>query len=218
MYPTRLRRFVHLCYLSYKLPEKNLARRSFAVFAIALLAAANARAQTVVEMQTGIPGAKFVPIYSMDARAAALQRAMHLAALPILGAPISLTPNAPYAPDGAHLSFWKPSYVIGTPDGGEAGINFWGKFQEGHMNVALADARPTLLDCRILSTGNITYKIYDGGTLDRQGEAPLRDGHFLLAVSSSTQEQVSVELWPAVNRQPVGIFGCELSAIEKGLP
>jgi hypothetical protein len=194
-----------------------LAARGFAVFGMVLLAAMPAGAQTIVEIQTGIPNAKFVPVYSGEERVKALQSGMHLKSLPVLGEPVSLTPNAPYASDGSHLSFWKPSFVIGTPGGGEAGINFWGKFQEGHMNVSFTGGKSVLLDCRMLSAGSITYKIYEDGALGAQGEEPLRNGHFLLAVVRKTT-LASVELWPTPGTQPVGIFGCELSTIEKGMP
>jgi hypothetical protein len=195
----------------------NLARW-LVIFTLALLAVIPIHAQAVVEIQTGIVNAKFVPIYSNAERANAFQRVARLPSLPVLGAPVSLTPNTPYAPDGSHLSFWQPSFVIGTPDGGEAGINFWGKFQEGHMNVAFTRGKPALLDCRMLSAGAITYKIYASGELNRHGEVPLRDGHLLLPVPAAKDAKVSVELWPTPGTQPVGIFGCEISTIEKGMP
>jgi hypothetical protein len=203
--------------LSYKYPEAILTFRWLSVFAMALATAMPLGAQTVVEVQTGIEAAKFVPAYSVEQRAAAMQIALHLSSPPILGAPVSLTPNAPYTPDGSHLSFWKPSFVIGTQSGGEAGINFWGKFQEGHMNVGFINTKPVLLDCRMLSAGLITYKVYEGGALGAQGEVPLRDGHFLLVIPAAAAP-ASVELWPTPGTQPVGIFGCDLNVIKKGMP
>jgi hypothetical protein len=187
--------------------------------AILLLIATSAAAQTVEEIQTGIAGAKFVSVYSDAERARAVQRALHLNSPPTLAAPVLLTPDAPYAPDGSYLSFWKPSFVVGTKSGGEAGINFWGKFQQGHMNIGLANIKPVVLDCRMLSAGPIAYKIYDGSTLVKQGEAALREGHLLLRVSAAQRTtSISVELWPTPSTQPVGIFGCELSVIEKDMP
>jgi hypothetical protein len=184
--------------------------------AVLLSIAASAGAQTLVEMQHGLPNARFVPAYSITQRAQAAQRAMALPSQPMLGATVSLTPDAPYAPDGSHLSFWKPSFVIGTAAGGEAGINFWGKYQDGHMNVAFAPAHSALLDCRMLSAGNITYKVYAGNssTPRERGDYPLRDGHFLLMIAvAKAGDPLSVELWPTPATQPVGIFGCDISVI-----
>jgi hypothetical protein len=179
-----------------------------------------AAAVPLVEMQHGLADARFVPEYAIAQRASAAQASMHLATSPMLGAPVSLTPNAPYAPDGSHLSFWKPSFVIGTANGGEAGINYWGKYQDGHMNVGFTPraAQSVLLDCRMLSAGRIAYKIYTGSadTPSAQGEMPLRDGHFLLAVPNiAAGMPVSVELWPAPATQTVGIFGCDISRIAR---
>lgn len=88
------------------------------------------------------------------------------------------------------------------------------------MNVALAPTsiKPIVLDCRMLSAGNIAYKVYAGnrGTLRAHGEAPLRDSHFLLTVSvSDIGRPISVELWPTPETQPIGIFGCEISTINQ---
>jgi len=179
--------------------------------------------QALVEMRNGMPDAKFVPEYSRTQRAKALQDAMGLSSLPMLGAPVSLTPDAPYATDGSHLSFWKPSFVIGTANGGEAGFNYWGKYQDGHMNVGLAPhaASTIVLDCRMFSAGGITYKIYTGagGVPGAHGEGPLRNGHFLLLIPGvATDEPISVELWPATPIQTVGVFGCDISRTGKGHP
>jgi hypothetical protein len=193
-------------------------RRALLAMALVLSTASRICAQAPVEMQSSISGARFIAVYSVAQREKAVQDAMEFASPPVLGAPVSLTPDASYASDGSHLSFWKPSFVIGTKSGGEAGINFWGKYQEGHMNVAFAPAtaKPVLLDCRMLSAGNITYKIYagNGSAPQMQGDVPLRDGHLLLIVSVlKAGEPLSVELWPTPATQPVGIFGCDLSAV-----
>jgi len=192
------------------------ARGPGLALAALLTAAAPGRAQTLVEMQHGLPSARFVPAYAIGQRGRAVQRAMALSAQPMLGATVSLTPDAPYAADGSHLSFWKPSFVIGTASGGEAGINFWGKHQDGHMNVAFAARNAVVLDCRMLSAGSITYKIYagDGAMPREQGVRPLRDGHLLLMIAAPTAgDPLSVELWPTPDTQPVGIFGCDISAV-----
>ena len=194
-----------------------MSARGFA-FAVAILLLAPADAQTLVEMQHGLPNARFVPAYSITQRERAAQRATELSSEPVLGAAVSLTPDAPFAPDGSHLSFWKPSFVIGTASGGEAGINFWGKFQDGHMNVALAASNSVLLDCRMLSAGSITYKVYAGNsaTPREQGVRPLYDGHLLLMVAApKLADPLSVELWPTPAAQPVGIFGCDISVINR---
>ncbi len=192
-----------------------MSARGFA-FAVAILLLVPADAQTLVEMQHGLPNARFVPAYSVTQRERAAQAAMKLSSPPVLGASVSLTPDAPFAPDGSHLSFWKPSFVIGTAAGGEAGINFWGKFQAGHMNVAFAALNSVLLDCRILSARSITYKVYAGNsaTPREQGVRPLHNGHLLLIVAApKSADPFSVELWPTPATQPVGIFGCDIIVI-----
>jgi endo-1,4-beta-xylanase len=170
------------------------------------------------QMRDGIPGAGPVAVYTAAERAAAAQEALGLAAPPTLGTPVSLTPDAPYARGGAHLSFWKPSFVMGTAGGGEAGVNFWGIHTEGHVNVGFASKGATeyLLDCRLLSAGKITYKIYSGAgeSLQKRGAVALNHNHFLLLVPTPTpDEPVSVELWPTPVTEPMGLLGCDLSAV-----
>ena len=190
----------------------------FCLLAAGLLpaAAAHASDKALVEMQHGMTNARFVEVYSPAQRADALQRALLLASPPALGASVALTPNAPFAPDGSHLSFWKPSFVVGTEAGGEAGINFWGIHQEGHVNVGLTPAGPVALDCRLVSAGKIAYKIYAGDALRAHAQAALHGGHFLLMLFPSRMgEPVSVELWPSPGNEPLGIFGCDVSAVEQ---
>jgi endo-1,4-beta-xylanase len=170
------------------------------------------------QMRDGIVNARPVPVYSVAERANAAQKVLRLAAAPVLGSPISLTPNAPYGRDGAHLSFWKPSFVLGTSGGGEAGVNFWGIHNEGHVNVGFTptDAASYLLDCRLLSAGIITYKIYAGVSESPrgQGETALNDNHFILLMPvTSPGELMSVELWPTPVTETMGLLGCELSAV-----
>jgi hypothetical protein len=163
-----------------------------------------------------MPGAKFVPVLSAAQRLEALSRLVKTASPDLSAVSASLTPNAPYAADGSHLSFWKPSFVIGTANGGEAGINYWGKYQEGHMNVAFPTSRAmqTLLDCRVLTAGHLIYKVYDRDELRTQGEITPIESHAYLLLPSSG-DALSVELWPAPQTQPLGILGCELSAVRE---
>ena len=177
-----------------------------------------ANAQISPQMHDGIAGVKPVPLYSTAERTAAIQELLKLAAPPELGAPVSLTPNAPYARGGAHLSFWKPSFVLGTASGGEAGFNFWSIYNQGHVNVGFTagSTKSYAIDCRVLSAGNISYKIYagDNGELREQGDAPLQGNHFLLAVPvSSAGEPISVEIWPAPVTATMGFLGCDLATI-----
>lgn len=195
----------------------RLARLAFAI----LLIATPAGAEMSPQMQAGFPGARTPARYSPAERAAAVRRRLGLAASPKLGREVSLTPNAPYAADGASLSFWKPSYVIGTPDGGEAGVNFWGIHNEGHVNVGFTpgSAQAQLLDCRVLTTGPVAYKVYAGpGDAPRaQGEAPLVDGHLLLVIEvPAVGQPVLAELWPSPGTAVFGFFGCDLGTIDVG--
>jgi hypothetical protein len=171
-------------------------------------------------MRTGVPDAVYVGRYAPDARAAAVQAALGLADRPRLGEPSELTPNQPYASDGARLNFWKPAFVIGTRDGGEAGVNFWGLYDEGHINVVLPAAPQDVrvLDCRFVSSGPLSVKIYAG-----EGSAPIwsgavasREGHFILAVPRmDAGHETLVEFWPAPAKAPVGFFGCDVSTLTR---
>lgn len=183
-----------------------------------MLTTPSSGAQISSQMRAGIANAAPVPVYSVPERANAAQQALQLAVPPTLGFPVSLTPNAPYGRGGAHLSFWKPSFVLGTPGGGEAGVNFWGIHNDGHANVGFSSTGATsyLLDCRLLSAGHITYKIYtgEGESLREHGETALNHNHFLLLVPVTTPgEPVSVELWPTPVTEPMGLLGCDLSAV-----
>jgi hypothetical protein len=186
-----------------------------------LLIARPAAAQQIsAQMRDGIPNASFVAPYSPSERANAAQNILKTASPPTLAEPISLTPNAPYSNGGAHLSFWKPSFVLGTPTGGEAGVNFWNIHNQGHVNVGFMQAptKSTFVDCRLLSTAAITYKVYSGAgaTPSAAGEIALERGHFLLAVpESGSGGPVSVELWPTPDTTTMGFLGCELSTIEQ---
>ena len=84
------------------------------------------------------------------------------------------------------------------------------------MNVGFRPAAttPYLLDCRPLSAGNITYKIYGGEneTLREHGQAALIDNHFMLLVPvSKPGDVISVELWPTPIAETLGFLGCDLS-------
>jgi len=170
------------------------------------------------QMRDGVSGARPVPRYTDAQRAAAAQRVLRLSVSPVLGGTVSLTPDAPFAWDGAHLSFWKPSFVVGTPGGGEGGVNFWGIHEGGHVNVGFpaSAGTTTLLDCRLVTPGDVTYKIYDG-TAERlrdSSQVTLADGHLLLLVDAArVGGPVSVELWPTPVTETLGFLGCEVSVV-----
>ena len=185
------------------------------------LAGRSTDAQVSSFMRAGIATARPVPVYSAAERQRAAQRALGLVAPPSLGASVSLAPNTPYGRDGAHLSFWKPSFVIGTASGGEAGINFWGIHNEGHVNVGFTGSAGTsyLLDCRLLSDGDITYKVYGGEreSLRTRGQVALMDDHLLLLVAASQPgDVISVELWPTPLTETMGFLGCDVSVAAVG--
>jgi hypothetical protein len=188
-------------------------------FAAILLITGVASAQISPQMSSGISGAKFVPAYTISERARAAQKVLKLASPPKLDKPVSLTPNAPCANDGSHLSIWKPSFVLGTPNGGEVGVNFWGIYNQGHVKVGFTQesAKSYLLDCRLVSAGDIAYKVYAGAGSEpaAQGEMPLSDGHLFIMVPAVQSERlVSVELWPTPVNAPMGFLGCEISGIK----
>ena len=178
-----------------------------------------AMAEVSAAMRTGIPDAAYVERYSPNDRAAAAQAVLHLSAPPHLGASVLLAPDQPYAPDGSALNIWKPSFVLGTRDGGEAGVNFWGVHDEGHINVAFtpADTKTRLIDCRFLSEGPITYKVYSGGGDKPSVEQPvaLVAHHLLIAVPvEQANRPILVEFWPTPTTQVVGFFGCDLASMD----
>lgn len=85
------------------------------------------------------------------------------------------------------------------------------------MNVGFTAEAATsyLLDCRLLSAGSITYKVYDGTDerLREHGQSALIDDHFMLLVSASKPgDVISVELWPTPVTETMGFLGCDLSA------
>lgn len=167
-------------------------------------------------MRAAIPGARSVARYTA-VELIQLLRKRGLSAT--LGTPIDLTPNAPLSANGASLSFWKPAYVMGSAEGGEAGINFWSLFSGGHVNVAFSPspATSTLLDCRLLSAGRIRYKIFSGvgQSPNSEGVVELAEGHALLVIPMRmTQDAVSVELWPEPINTPVGFLGCGLWPVQ----
>lgn len=170
------------------------------------------------QVHSAFPNAAPIPVYTPSQRAAALQQSLHLAALPTLGAAVSVTPNAPYAPDGTHLDFWKPSFVLGTPSGGEAGDNFFGLHNDGHINLGFTagPAHTYALDCRLLSATPITYKVFRGAsaTPAPQSAADLSGNHLLLLVPTPTPgEKVLVEMWPTPTTAVMGFLGCDLSPV-----
>jgi hypothetical protein len=179
--------------------------RGFLPFVLAAIA------QLTPQMRDGIAGARYIPAYGDDQRTLTVQKLLRLAKLPKLGT-ASLTPNAPLAADGAHLSFWKTSFVLGTPAGGEAGVNFWGIHTGGHINVGFtASGRAAVLDCRVL--GRVVHKLYiDADSEPReQAETPLDDGHLLLVLPPvALGTPVSVELWPVPADAAMGLLGCEI--------
>jgi len=170
------------------------------------------------QLRSVFPNAPFAPPYSPTERAAAFQSLLHTAVPAKLGAPVSVNPNAPFAPNGTHLDFWKTSFVLGTVSGGEAGVNFWGIHNGGHINIGFQarTAKSYALDCRLLSAGAIKYKVFDGPVADpiSQGAFLLTNNHLLLVVPTpETGAAVLVELWPTTDSAPMGFLGCELSAI-----
>ena len=179
--------------------------------AIALVALASLTSQ----MQGAFPQAHYVPRYSESDRAPAAKNALGLSTPPTLGPPTSLTPNAPFADDGAHLSFWKTSFVLGTADGGEAGANFWNIRVGGHINVGYVAKKgePVLFDCRLYSAEGVSVKLY-AGRIAQEADKDLRDGHlFFLAPAFAAGTEVSLEIWPRPADAEMGFLGCDIEAV-----
>ena len=208
-------------------PRYASLRRATQVLTTAMLVAglpltgkAGAGAQLSEQMRSAFPDARPVTPYSSEQVALTIQKILKLAAPPSLSTPIALTPDAPYSREGSHLSFWKPAFLLGTAAGGEAGINFWNIYHEGHVNVGFAavSGQSVLMDCRLYSAGNIAYKIYsgEGGALSSQGELKISDGHVLLLVPNGAGTGlVSVELWPNPVQALMGFLGCNLWAFSR---
>jgi len=168
-------------------------------------------AQLTPQMRDGIVDAHDIPAYSVEQRAQVVGKLLHRTKLPNLQT-TSLTPNAPFAASGAHLSFWKTSFVIGTPAGGEAGVNFWGTHTGGHINAGfMASGTAEVLDCRLL--GRVMRKLYISAESEprEQAETPLDDGHLLVVLPAFARgTPVSVELWPVPADATMGFLGCEI--------
>lgn len=168
-------------------------------------------AELTPQMRDGIADAHDVPAYSAEQRTKVVGKLLHLAKQPNLQT-TSLTPNAPFAANGAHLSFWKTSFVIGTPAGGEAGVNFWGIHNGGHINAGFtASGTAEVLDCRPL--GRVMQKLYIGAESEprEQAEAALDDGHLLVVLPAIARgTPLSVELWPVPADATMGFLGCEI--------
>ena len=167
--------------------------------------------QLTPQMRDGIADAHDISAYSSEQRAQIVGKLLHLAKQPNLQT-MSLTPNAPFAGNGAHLSFWKTSFVIGTPAGGEAGVNFWGIHTGGHINAGfMASGSAAVLDCRLL--GRVMHKLYVGAESEprEQAETPLDEGHLLVVLPAIARgTPVSVELWPVPADATMGFLGCEI--------
>lgn len=183
-----------------------------------MLAERPATGELSPQMHDGFGATTSVPVYTVPEREHAARQTLGLATPLTLGEPVSVTPDAPWAWTGAHLSVWKPSFVLGTAGGGEVGINFWGIHNEGHVNVGFTAAAGSsyLLDCRVLTAGTVTYKIYDGAaeTFRAQGPAAFADHHVMVQVGAVRIDgPVSVELWPTPVTEPLGFLGCDLSVV-----
>lgn len=189
--------------------------------ALAILAwglAGPAVAEVSATLSAAFPGAVHVKSYTPSERARAAHAVLRLETPARLAAPVSLTPNQSYAADGSALNIWKPSFVVGTTDGGEVGLNFWDQPTDGHVNVALTPGRgdTRLLDCRFLTRSQIRFKVYSG-----TGSTPLieqavwpSDHHVFVAVPASGGDQpVLVEFWPSPPTAVVAFFGCDISAM-----
>jgi hypothetical protein len=184
---------------------------------IALLIAAAVAAPSVSNaMRSDIPDAQYIPRYTIVQKTAAARQAINLSSAYKLRPAIFVTPNQPYA-SNIRLEIWHPSFVLGTADGGEAGVNFWGQHNKGHINIGLNspsyDVR--LLDCRILSPEPVHYKLYTNkDTPDTEGDVTLADGHLFLLLPAIAQNQPGlIELWPQSETAVMGFFGCDLSPL-----
>jgi hypothetical protein len=175
-------------------------------------------APATAQLHSAFPDADPVPAYSPAERASAFQGLLKSSAPPTLGTAVAVTPNTPYSSDGTHLDFWKTSFVLGTPHGGEAGVGFWGMQNGGHINIGFKTGtlKTYALDCRLLSAGAIHYKVFMGtsATPNPQGESVLAHNHLLLIVPTPEAGQTMlVELWPTRDAAPMGFLGCDLSSI-----
>ncbi len=178
-------------------------------FCIVLAAAPTTAATLSSYMHDGIPGAAYIPRYS-DAERQQVSGQK-------LSATITLTPDSPYAADGTHFEVWKPSFVVGTADGGEIGVNFWNIHNEGHIDISLppAESGDRLADCRVVTTGRIRYAIYiaKGDRPAIEEELTPYDGHVLIHIPTIADATDLVELWPSPEDAPTGYLGCDISVV-----
>jgi hypothetical protein len=181
-----------------------------------IIAAAVAAPSVSNAMRSDIPDAQYVSRYTPAERIQAARQVLHLSATYKIGPSVSLTPNQLYT-DAARLDMWHPAFVIGTADGGEAGVNFWGQHNQGHINVGFRSTNYDvhLLDCRMVSAEPVHYKLFTNkDTPDKEGDVPLVDGHLLLLIPAVAEGQSGlVELWPQSETAVMGFFGCDLSRL-----
>ncbi len=181
-----------------------------------LMAAALAGPSVSQAMRSDLPDAAYVARYTPAQRLKAAQGALHMSARFKPGPAISLTPNQPYV-GGARLEIWRPAFVLGTAYGGEAGFNFWGLHNQGHINIGFTSTRHEvrLLDCRIVSPEPVHYKLYSTkDTPDTEGDISLADGHlFLLLPAVPVGQPALIELWPQSETAVMGVFGCDLGPL-----
>ncbi len=166
-------------------------------------------------MRAAFPQEAPIAAFNAPEIATILQKLLAPDTAPTVGDPQVVSPNTPQSAADAHLSFWKPAFLLGTPGGGEAGFNFWNLYNEGHVNVGFTPQADVsvLLDCTLYSSGNVAYKIYSGdtGALTAQGTLKIAKGHALLLLPARMRtEPVSVELWPNPAHALLGFFGCAL--------
>ena len=165
-------------------------------------------------------------LYTMQERAEALQRYLHLAFLPTLGQPITLTPAAPAVPGLAELDFHSANvntgnlYITWMRAGGEAAILSLdpkpGSLDNGNMTIAIR-ARASQrydFDCRALpSPKPLSYSVYPGNV---SGTVQIgQDGHFLIAVDKvATDRTVTLfinQITPPFTRSSWFFYGCDIS-------
>ena len=120
----------------------------------------------------------------------------------------------PYLPTAATAT---GAAVVVIPGGGHREL--WMDHEGYRVGQWLSDhgVAAFVLDCRLLSAGNITHKVFVGAAASPrdQGETSLIDNHLLLVVPvSASGVPISVELWPTPVSQTMGFLGCDLSAIE----
>ena len=164
-------------------------------------------------------------LYTMQERAEALQRYLHLAFLPTLGQPITLTPAAPAVPGVAELDFQSANvntgnlYISWMRPVGEAAIVSLdtqpNSLDNGELTIAIRARAGQRYDFDCRAQPSPTPLTYFVAPANVSGTVQIEsDGHFLIAVDKVAKDRtvtVSVRQITPFLKSSWFFYGCDIS-------